>query len=935
MKNKSVILLTLLCLPLVSGCDDPSIKEAKTGFNYFYNDEATGHISNPGMGWVGIEETIFYGQVEAGGSGTIPEVDIISIESSWEFLEPEKDKFDFSLIDKTIEYWKQHNKKINFRIMTDALSLGFIWKGAPDWLLNDPRCGYEVISFDVSHPGRVNDEYKVARIDSPYYKERLAIFLGKLAERYGDDKTVESVEIRGYGNWGEWHSGASFNTMADRLQALQDVVDIYHDAYAKHGKMLIVSNSYDPTLLNYYNGNFNSYVNSSALDYVFKKENSTYRRDAVGSSIFKDEYEGKLIFDLVRSGKKVPQYSEFYWSANDMANASNDGWNFENAVNHMLFKGRPNASSVIGYNPYAVADMVDNNQTWALDRGNERLGYRFVLEQARVNKEVAPGKELSVMIKLSNKGVGRFYFNDKLKYYICDSNGNVVYEQLDNQNDIRNIMSGDVNEYYQQIKLPKDLKNGTYTVKLAIVDENQQPHVSLAIKESKDKIYEIATFDVKSNAKSSKVPEVKLTLDELKNYTLDANSIYTLTFGYTPKFDIKNYEFRNFDGYAVKLKSKKGGTNKTLLKFQDVSQEYGSKTVTFETYGKNDYLLDIVSENFGDIEIHDIYLRKESGKTINFDNTLSKDIVAVDNNAEEVNDVIHGKSLSISSNSLGDLNGASLEKIKLEPNSRYTISFNTKTNKDVGIGGYYYAKLVNENGGKDVYQWYERPDDPYTYKSFTVTTSNSNNNVLYFGCHNRGSYTIDDITIVKEIDGVINKTYDYGFKHNQRPQFTDRMSETETFEKISFLQSNMQWGYYRWGRMTRNPSKVISGNQSFWGIIDEQKLTDYMELMYSNPNFVRFEKGKTYKIEFDYRVYKNPVNPNTNEAGYFYVLCRSDKLGLNGDVGWNVFTDNEIGKTKHYSVLVTIGNSDDYKFIFGQYQYGEIVIDNLKIKKFG
>ena len=26
---------------------------------------------------------------------------------------------------------------------------------------------------------------------------------------------------------------------------------------------------------------------------------------------------------------------------------------------------------------------------------------------------------------------------------------------------------------------------------------------------------------------------------------------------------------------------------------------------------------------------------------------------------------------------------------------------------------------------------------------------------------------------------------------------------------------------------------------------------------------------------------------------------------------------------------------DDYKFIFGQYQYGEIVIDNLKIKKIG
>lgn len=126
------------------GCSTTEESLTDPQFVHVYPQKVTGHLSNPGMGWVGIEETINYGQVEVGGAGNLPEVDVVSIESTWNYLEPEKDHFDFDLMDRTIEYWTGLGKRINFRIMTDMLVLGFTWNGAPEWLINDPRVGYEV-----------------------------------------------------------------------------------------------------------------------------------------------------------------------------------------------------------------------------------------------------------------------------------------------------------------------------------------------------------------------------------------------------------------------------------------------------------------------------------------------------------------------------------------------------------------------------------------------------------------------------------------------------------------------------------------------------------------------------------------------------------------------------------------------------------------------
>lgn len=936
----AALLLAGTVLSVGCGKEEKTIEDEE--FVHVYPQKVKGHLSNPGMGWVGIEETINYGQVEVGGAGTLPEVDIVSIESTWNYLEPEKDRFDFDLMDRTIEYWTGLGKKINFRIMTDMLVLGFTWNGAPEWLINDPRVGYEVIEFEQPSEYRPVNSYKAANLRSEYYQERLGIFLNKLVERYGDNEAVEVVEIRGYGNWGEWHSGINFNTMNERITTLTQIVDKYAEAWGKTGKVMIVSASWDPNIVNYYGDSYEAYYRASIYDYIIKQDNMTFRRDGAGGPLFMDQWEGRLLSDFIRSGKRLPLYAEFSLTAAEMAAASESDYNFENAVNHMLFKNRPNSCSVIGWNNYQAAWMVRDGQGYAFDLGNEMLGYRISVDEARFQKQIQAGDTLNIMTKMSNSGVGRFYFKDKLKFYIVDEFGEVVASAVNPTADIRTLMLGDSVEYHTELMIPSNLADGTYSVQVAVVDETEQPHIKLAIEgDHEKKIYELGSFEVKSGTEKAQIPEKKLTGEELEDYLLEQNSFYTVSFDYLPKYDINEFDFGNYDGYAIRLKTTDGAVNQIIEKFQDISGEKGTKTIQFATGKHTGYHLSVVSENFGEIEIGNVYVRKEeAGNVVSFNGEkLSKSSNFSGTSIASVTDenAIRGDSLIIAGEATGHAVAATCNK-NLKANTTYTVAFNTKTLKDVGIGGYMFCSL-DDGESKDVFKWYERPDTPMTYQQFTFTTG-AKGGKLSFGIHNKGTYAVDDFVIIEGYAGEIGQVQDLGFEHNVMPAFEDRMGKVETFEDISLMKTTLDWGWNRWGQLTRDPEKVISGESSFLGKVNKNDSAgEFMEFAYSSQNFIKFEPNTTYQIDFDYRIVEDPKN-EAGDSGYFYFLVRSGELfqqsGASADIGFTMFASDAskpAGSVQHMTARFTTANASDFKMTFGQRYYGEIVIDNLKFTK--
>ncbi len=88
-------------------------------FTVVYPDKITGNLHNPGMGWVAIEEPTYAGHSNLGADGNIPMVDCISLSTSWAMIETSEGNYDWSNIDRTVDYWTKLGKFINVRITTD------------------------------------------------------------------------------------------------------------------------------------------------------------------------------------------------------------------------------------------------------------------------------------------------------------------------------------------------------------------------------------------------------------------------------------------------------------------------------------------------------------------------------------------------------------------------------------------------------------------------------------------------------------------------------------------------------------------------------------------------------------------------------------------------------------------------------------------------
>ena len=106
---KSISMGLLSSALLLAGCTSPTssvpVMKNVSGYQTAYPTKVKGALHNVGMGWNALEEQTELGKMNLGHDGTLPEVDTIGIQTSWDIIEKEEGVFDWSLIDETIQYW--------------------------------------------------------------------------------------------------------------------------------------------------------------------------------------------------------------------------------------------------------------------------------------------------------------------------------------------------------------------------------------------------------------------------------------------------------------------------------------------------------------------------------------------------------------------------------------------------------------------------------------------------------------------------------------------------------------------------------------------------------------------------------------------------------------------------------------------------------------
>ncbi len=435
----------------------------------YYHEDNEKVFSNPGMGWV-IHHDIRKVQNDPNEPDHYEKLDNVALLSWWAYLEPEEGKYFFEDLDASIAKWKSLGKKLQFRISTDCMSLGSgLADGAPDWLMDHKKVPCQTFSEsyaeslkarhldpgvfirrNAAEPGRYPDYL------DPEYQKALKRFLCALADRYGDEKDLETVDLRGYGTWGEWHSGHEYPTYAQRVTALRSIIDAWHYAFSGK-KTLMLSCSYEwsnsriPPL--HAPKNYEEYLYWSAFDYALTKPGISFRRDGIGGAV--KIWDAHLMREFYRSGRRLPMISE-YFDGYHSKSVGGRGYFVEDSVEEALLL-HPNYMMLMW-------DSVDfyEKRPDLIDHGLRRMGYRLLPREVEI-PNVAHGEGyVTIRHTWINLAVGRFCSQGSLLIRVAG------YVTEDTGFDPGALSEGEPRTFHTPVRIPEQLPGGIHPVEFAV-----------------------------------------------------------------------------------------------------------------------------------------------------------------------------------------------------------------------------------------------------------------------------------------------------------------------------------------------------------------------------------------------------------------------------------------------------------------------------------
>ena len=370
-------------------------------------------LRNPDMGWVLYENFPVDHRLTAPGepaSADWSAVEAVAVMFSWADVERAPDVFDWARVDAAMDYWRQRGKALHLRLSTEPL---FGWSrlrppgglGIPDWVLAQvpeaqKRCRHDGANFGWHVDAR-----------QAFYQERLRRFLAAVHAHCSGPRTPQLIDLRGFGRWGEWHSGFPYPTVPERRAALAAVLEIWSAAFP--GRQLALSYSFDPDGPPAYHAgptqrfdpaateHYDDYVRYSAFDLALARPNITWRRDGAGGAVTSNER--RLCEHAYRDWRRAPMMSEFVggYAAAAKAGAAHLRWIIDDALSL-----HPNYIGLLGY-AGREAEAFLREQPECVAHGARGLGYRLVPVRAELPVRVRAGEAVAFTIDWINRGAGR------------------------------------------------------------------------------------------------------------------------------------------------------------------------------------------------------------------------------------------------------------------------------------------------------------------------------------------------------------------------------------------------------------------------------------------------------------------------------------------------------------------------------------------------
>jgi len=316
----------------------------------------------------------------------------------WREIEPEKEKYNWNIIDNKIEDCIQNGKKFAFGVI-NANSMSKNEYVTPKWVFDEGAKSYKYKTL-------LGVTQIVPKWNDKIFLKEVNNFILALSERYDGNENIAYIDIRSYGNYGEQHLinlGGRDTGIGGEDITPEQLLKLYINPYKNAFKKTLLVNPWGKT-------DYNKIYNQSIDNGV------SIRRDGIMKL-----YNGLSSFEYAYG--KLPTIFEYYRSYDELKR--DDLWNEQRLINY-INEWKP---SYVEYWP----KMYEDNPEFVKYIAN-KIGYYFKLNGAKYNSQNEVGKRFDIKMDFINDGVAPLYENCVVYIGLLDENYNLIKKYKTNIN---------------------------------------------------------------------------------------------------------------------------------------------------------------------------------------------------------------------------------------------------------------------------------------------------------------------------------------------------------------------------------------------------------------------------------------------------------------------------------------------------------------------
>lgn len=379
--------------------EDP-YKDFDTESTIYYQTEISGEaVSNPHKGFVMTAYTpdmihssngFAYGIDGSADNHAWDVVTIVSGSPKWCDLNPAEGVYNWDEIDRMLEACEQHGLTYGIRIMpySSYLSEDYV----PQWI-------YDKGAAKNKAPLRDDPSVEVEfpKWDDPVYLHAHKDFTKALAEKYDGDPRVEFIDIRPFGDYGEWHNSFAVGDekFMPSLDIQKEMLDFYDEAF-NETTIALPSNA---------RGEIYQYALSIGIakrdDGLISIPNAEWSLIPAYKANVPVLGENYQTYTWMKDTVRENEYSYINWTPEHFREVIE--------ISHMSIYALDQDSNC-SYKFY-------KEQKEVIDEMCNRLGYNFTVTSAKRNDN-------QLLVTIKNTGLAPAFFNIDICAEITDKNGN-------------------------------------------------------------------------------------------------------------------------------------------------------------------------------------------------------------------------------------------------------------------------------------------------------------------------------------------------------------------------------------------------------------------------------------------------------------------------------------------------------------------------------